>query len=333
MSTPKLKLLLQALRLGQPQDPQQAIAALAEAIAVQETTLEELRSKLAVVTSRTQILDAKVALLTSDLAEARAGIDASAKFGEPYAEAYAPPQGEQYAPQSEQYAPQSEHYASPQSEQYAPQGEHYAPPESERFTGHQDSWGPPAPNVRTKDSFAPPPLPRLGSVETHGRDASAPTRRPPSIAPPAPPPSLPPGNSRTPDLSELDSSDDFSVHTAVISRRDAERLRTPEAPFRIPPPGARTAPQPQPSIPGAPWARGTKNAAPAATRDDYTADAIEQHGDEGATMDDAGFEAATRVGRPAGRPEEGAVDSRRPGPHDPAAASGRPPRPPPNRSS
>ncbi|HTJ83493.1 MAG TPA: hypothetical protein VL400_17355 [Polyangiaceae bacterium] len=287
MSTPKLKLLLQALRLGQPQDPQIAIAALAEAIAAQEATIDDLRSKLAVVTSRAQILDAKVALLTSDLEEARAEIDA---------------------------APPSEGYGSQR----------------------HDSWGPPplgdAHAALKHESLAPPPLPQIAPgahADAHAREASPPTRKPPSIAPPAPPPPIPDVSARQ--MHDAESSDDFSIQTAVISRRDAERLRVPEAPFRIAPPGARNAPAPQASIPGAPWARGRNAAAPMPT-DEFTVDAPEQHGDEGATYDDSGFEAQTRVARPDADPRDGRVDTREPGPQN-AGAPQRPSRPPPHRSS
>ena len=57
MSTPTFKLLLNALRLGQPQDPQAAIFALVEALSAQEELIDDLRRKLQVVQSATQILE------------------------------------------------------------------------------------------------------------------------------------------------------------------------------------------------------------------------------------------------------------------------------------
>jgi hypothetical protein len=219
MSTPKLKLLLQAIRLGQPQDPQAAIAALAEAVAAQSETIEELRSKLAVVQSRAQILDAKVALLETDMVQGRMG-------GEP----------------------QSAH----------------------------------VPNIM--------PATTQGAL-SHG---PAPTRRPPSIAPPAPPPPLP--DARPHELIDADSSDDFSMETAVISRRDVDALRVPDLPFRMPNAALR-ADNPRASIPGAPWARRQANPAPI-PHDEFTVDGPVPGEEDGETYQDAGGTALTRQRAP-----------------------------------
>jgi hypothetical protein len=69
MATPTFKLLLNALRLGQPQDPQAAIRALVEQIAAQEETIEELRRHLQVAMSATNLLEAKATRLERELAK------------------------------------------------------------------------------------------------------------------------------------------------------------------------------------------------------------------------------------------------------------------------
>ncbi|NUP09876.1 MAG: hypothetical protein HOW73_27840 [Polyangiaceae bacterium] len=67
MSTPTFKLLLNALRLGLPQDPQGAVFALAEALAAQEDTIDELRRRVQLVQSAAQILETKAARLELEL--------------------------------------------------------------------------------------------------------------------------------------------------------------------------------------------------------------------------------------------------------------------------
>jgi hypothetical protein len=69
MATPTFKLLLNALRLGQPQEPQAAIRALVEQIAAQEETIEELRRHLQVAMSATNLLEAKATRLERELAK------------------------------------------------------------------------------------------------------------------------------------------------------------------------------------------------------------------------------------------------------------------------
>jgi hypothetical protein len=63
MTTPNFKLLLHALRLGQPPEPTSAIRALAEELAAQEEQFEELKKKLAVLGSHLQFVEARAARL------------------------------------------------------------------------------------------------------------------------------------------------------------------------------------------------------------------------------------------------------------------------------
>ncbi|MBL8744417.1 MAG: hypothetical protein JNK04_25090 [Myxococcales bacterium] len=97
------------------------------------------------------------------------------------------------------------------------------------------------------------------------------------------------------------SSDDFKVETVVVHKKDLDKLKNqhPEAPFRLPPPGAGIGPD-RGSIPGAPWARGNRvdiKVRPAIA-DELTMDAVhhdsrdegdgESSDDEGETYRDAG---------------------------------------------
>jgi hypothetical protein len=66
MPTPHVKLLLHALRLGQPQDPQAAFAALGEALTFQADRIDELGRQLAAAAQREQALLARVARLEAD---------------------------------------------------------------------------------------------------------------------------------------------------------------------------------------------------------------------------------------------------------------------------
>ena len=101
---------------------------------------------------------------------------------------------------------------------------------------------------------------------------------------------------------EDSSGDDFKVETVVVHKKDLEKLKNqhPEAPFRLPPPGAGVGPD-RGSIPGAPWARGNRidiKVRPAIA-DEFTIDAVhhdaragahdeESNDDEGETYRDAG---------------------------------------------
>lgn len=99
---------------------------------------------------------------------------------------------------------------------------------------------------------------------------------------------------------EDSSGDDFAAATVVVHKKDLERLKNqqPEAPFRLPPPGAGIGPD-RGSIPGAPWARGNRvdiKVRPAIA-DEFTIDSVhhdsrdegdESNDDEGETYRDAG---------------------------------------------
>ena len=98
MTTPNFKLLLHALRLGQPPEPTSAIRALAEELAAQEEQFEELKKKLAVLGSHLQFVEARAARLESG-AQAREGYAHEGHAHEGYAhegyahEGYASAQG------------------------------------------------------------------------------------------------------------------------------------------------------------------------------------------------------------------------------------------------
>jgi hypothetical protein len=66
MPTPHVKLLLHALRLGQPQDPQAAFVALGEALTLQADRIDELGRQLAAAAQREHVLLARVARLEAD---------------------------------------------------------------------------------------------------------------------------------------------------------------------------------------------------------------------------------------------------------------------------
>lgn len=84
----------------------------------------------------------------------------------------------------------------------------------------------------------------------HGHGPSA--LGPPPSTLSAPPPAA---------VSAPDFDEGFNMETVVVSKKDLDALSTPEAPFRLPPPGHR-APEPARSIPGSPWARSTQAAPP-----------------------------------------------------------------------
>ncbi|MFO0555966.1 MAG: hypothetical protein U0271_46740 [Polyangiaceae bacterium] len=72
MTNPNLKLLVNALRLGQPQDPQGAILLLAEACLALEEQLDEAKRRLSVVQSAANIFEAKSTRLEMELDALRA---------------------------------------------------------------------------------------------------------------------------------------------------------------------------------------------------------------------------------------------------------------------
>jgi hypothetical protein len=183
MATPTFKLLLNALRLGQPQEPQAAIRALVEQIAAQEETIEELRRHLQVAMSATNLLEAKATRLERELAK----VIANGPF---------------------------------------------LPEEQE-----------PTPYSR-KPSAPPPPGPQASPF---GPSALG----------------VPPSTLNTPPASAVSAPDfdeGFNMETVVVSRKDLDALSTPEAPFKLPPPGHRS-PEAARSIPGSPWARSTQGPA------------------------------------------------------------------------
>jgi hypothetical protein len=218
MTTPNFKLLLHALRLGQPPEPTSAIRALVEELAAQEEQFEELKKKLAVLGSHLQFVEARAARLES-----------APQAHEPYAH---------------------EGYASAPSP--ASGGPRSAPPTSAiaALEAYEASLAALSPHAQAAASPEPP-----ASASAHGHR---------SVPPPARPP-----------LETEDSIDDeYKSETVVVNRRDIQALRGQEAPFRLPPPGARVVPEARPSIPGAPWARSGRGA-PRATshlHEDHTID-------------------------------------------------------------
>lgn len=136
MPTPHFKLLLHALRLGQPQDPQAAIRAMAEAIAVDHAALEDLKARLGVMQARAQNLDAKVSLIEADVVESRLGVSAHYEppgSGRPPAPTQVAPS--QHPPPLRQQPPQQ-----PQAPQAHPQQPY---PQQSQFSPElQDARGP-----------------------------------------------------------------------------------------------------------------------------------------------------------------------------------------------
>lgn len=184
MATPTFKLLLNALRLGQPQEPQAAIRALVEQIAAQEETIEELRRHLQVAMSATNLLEAKATRFERELAK----VNANGPF---------------------------------------------VPDE------HME----PTPFSR-KPSAPPPPGPQASPF---GPSALG----------------VPPSTLSTPAASAVSAPDfdeGFNMETVVVSRKDLDALSTPEAPFKLPPPGHRS-PEAARSIPGSPWGRSPQGPA------------------------------------------------------------------------
>lgn len=59
MPTPNFKVLMNALKLGQPAEPSLAIKALVEAISAQQKEMEELRQRMTLLISRVQIAEAR----------------------------------------------------------------------------------------------------------------------------------------------------------------------------------------------------------------------------------------------------------------------------------
>lgn len=312
MATPKLKLLLNALRLGQPQDPQAAIFALAEELAAQDETIEELKRRLAVAQSAANILETKAARLEMEIDVLRhAG--AAARRSEP-PPAYAAPgsvrpealrdAGPMSSPlgpggippyQPPRIDPPPQQHAPPQGR--APGG---PPPERPRsqFPPPMPPPPPPPPERPGHGGYAAPSAagPSALAVGREANDRSygarnnetprMPNRRDAAMnrEPPREVESSGPGGFASPqgDIGDEDSSGDFRVETVVVSRKDLDALVRPEAPFKIAPPGQAPGPD-RGSIPGAPWARGPQQHAQRAApvQDDFTMDAMYDDRDEG----------------------------------------------------
>lgn len=69
MPTPNFKVLMNALKLGQPAEPSLAIKALVEAISAQQKEMEELRQRMTLLISRVQIAEARANRLEGLLGE------------------------------------------------------------------------------------------------------------------------------------------------------------------------------------------------------------------------------------------------------------------------
>lgn len=158
MPTPTFKLLLNALRLGQPQDPHAAIRVLAEELAAQESELEELRRRLQVATSASNLLEAKAVRLERELDVLRARrqehVDEAEHSG-PLSRSVltSPAHGQHAQPPHAQHA-QPQH-AQPQHAQAPPQHQpQHAQPQHAQPQRAQAQHAPPPPSdPGTDDGF------------------------------------------------------------------------------------------------------------------------------------------------------------------------------------
>ena len=182
MPTPNLKILLNALRLGQPQDPKAVAFVLAEAITAQDDAIEDLRRKLAMTQQLAQVLEAKAARLETELEALRGGY--------PHATFQVPPSAR---PAHHEHAP-----ASPRAPSQPPPVHRSAPPPAS---------GLPTDGPSALRMPAPPDLPedleesvddfRTQTVVVRQRDVlaaripGAPFQITPAGAPPQPPASIP----------------------------------------------------------------------------------------------------------------------------------------------
>lgn len=233
MPTPTFKLLLNALRLGQPQDPQAAIFALVEAIAAQDETIDDLKRRLQVVQSAANILETKASRLEMELEILRS----TRGDREPTHD------------RNRSEPPPRPHAAAPNPARQASQR---PPPPPAPAHGPPPVPTHPSPNAtRRAPSALPPPNNVRAASEHPPAIKRTPTPQPESLRLPraAPVPEIP---EHPP--SDEDSMDDIKVETVVVSRKDVQALMNPEAPFRLAPAGQRIAERG--SIPGAPWARG-----------------------------------------------------------------------------
>jgi len=275
MPTPTFKLLLNALRLGQPQDPQAAIFALVEALSAQEEVIEELRRRVQVVQSAAQILETKAARLEMDLDAMRShgatgqpdeALSARHPSQRPLSLAAAQQQhaAQQQAQQQQhaaqlaqqhaaQYAAQQQHQQQLAAQYIQSQQAHRSLNETQEAPSAQEQQqqqqqAPPQQQQAQRSASARPPPPRIPSEHPPPIPQAAIAQ---NIAPSFPKASPLPRETMS---SEESSGEDFGAETMVVHKKDLEFLKNPDAPFRLPPPGQRR--DPGPSIPGAPWARG-----------------------------------------------------------------------------
>lgn len=242
MATPNLKLLLNALRLGQPQDPKAVAFVLGEAIAAQDEIIEELRRKLGMMTQQAQILEVKTNRLEAEIEALRAlyGMVPSTHTPQPDGRGADPRLQQQYAPSS---------VRPPLSQ-----------PPDPGPTSHRPASQPPPPMHRSQPSIhrsQPPPAGAGSSGLRLGRPTDDERHDPHYTS--------------EPQYAAEESSDGgFKSETVVVRREDVLAAHLPEAPFQITPAGPRVPPNQ--SIPGAPWARerGPHIQVP---MDDFTIDA------------------------------------------------------------
>ncbi|NUO52446.1 MAG: hypothetical protein HOV80_26660 [Polyangiaceae bacterium] len=228
MATPNLKLLLNALRLGQPQDPKAVAFVLGEAIAAQDEVIEELRRKLGMMAQQAQILEVKSNRLEAEIEALRAlyGMPPSTHTPQPDPGRADPRVQQQYSPASVRPAS-----VRPQAPDPAPIS--HRPPSQPPATMHRSQ---PPPMHRSQPPPAGPGsaglrLGRLTDDERHEAQYAAEAQY----------------------ASEDSSDGGFKSETVVVRREDVLAAHLPEAPFQITPAGARIPPNQ--SIPGAPWAR------------------------------------------------------------------------------
>jgi len=228
MATPDLKLLLNALRLGQPQDPKAVAFVLGEAIAAQDEVIEDLRRKLGMMAQQAQILEVKTNRLEAEIEALRAlyGMPPSTHTPQP------DPRVQQ------QYAPASGRPASVRPQAPDPAPISHRPPSQPPATMHRSQ----PPMHRSQ----PPPANPGSAGLRLGRPADD-DRHEPQYPPESQ------YSSEAQYASEDSSDGGFKSETVVVRREDVLAAHLPEAPFQITPAGARIPPNQ--SIPGAPWAR------------------------------------------------------------------------------
>jgi hypothetical protein len=244
MATPNLKLLLNALRLGQPQDPKAVAFVLGEAVAAQDEIIEELRRKLGMMAQQAQILEVKTNRLEAELEALRAlyGMPPSTHTPQPDPRGADLRGADPRAQQQQQYMPAP---ASVRPPSVRPQAA-VEPPVS-----HRPASQPPASMHRSQPPMhrsQPPPAGPGSSGLRLGRPvADDDARHEPQYASEAK------YASEVQYASEDSSDGGFKNETVVVRREDVLAAHLPEAPFQITPAGARIPPNQ--SIPGAPWAR------------------------------------------------------------------------------